>query len=294
MPEAYAHYEDYPYPDAEVMARKSPMSEWRTEYGPTKRNWEQWFPGEQYGQEPKRVLVVGCGTTEAVIVAQQEPQLDVTGVDQSEASIKIARENAKGIDNLLLINSDVTKYTAPPFDAVICSGVLHHIRDELGFVKHLRTLTRDGGPLLIMVYGDKERGFVPSFADMLRTLGAEPDALGIEFTRYLLGKLPVNHPARMFTARTDNTDAQIADLWLHRYFRQYSAPELFDLMEAGRFRYRQWMNTAAVSTQPLEDLPSRFSKFGEAFNALPMDVQFEIGQIIGHADHKLTVMFEAA
>jgi len=297
MPEPYAHYEEFPYPDAASMVQRAPLREWRTENGPRKDNWEQWFPGETYGQERKRVLVVGCGTTEAVIVAQQEPMIDVVGIDPSDASIKIARANADGVENLSLhcFSLKDFAYDAPGlFDGIICSGVLHHVPMVVNFVRELRRRIKSGHPLSVMVYGDKQRGFVIDFATMLRALNVEPNAEGIAFTRHLLNKLRFDHPARKFTAQTDNTDAQIADLWLHRYFRQFSAPSLFHLMELGGFRYRRWMNSEVVSTRVIEELPERFDAFKQTFRGLELGLQLEIGQILNHADAKLTVMFEAA
>jgi SAM-dependent methyltransferase len=286
-------YDDYPYPDPNRYPPDQ-VKNLRIDSAPRRETWEQWFPGEE--PAPKRVLVVGCGVYEAIAVAAQEPLLEVTGLDSSEKVIEIARNIAEkgGVGNVSFVCTDIMN--DPPlegarFDIVCASGVMHHIPDANSFVHRVRSMLKRGGLLSVMVYGDRYREFIPPFCQVLRTLRIKRDAHGIAFVRGLIGSLPPHHPVKAFHALATDYDAQIADIWLHPYFRQYSANELLNLMADHGMEFRRWIEPLVVDFSLMENAPNEFADIRARFEQLPYPRKCRIGQVLSHADIKLAAVF---
>jgi len=262
----------------------APLREWKTDGGPREDTWNDWFPGEEYGSCRKRMLVAGCGTTEAVFIAAQEPMLDVVGIDESVASLQVARRlaDAEGLTNLTLRHASLPNgRLGPAFDAACCTGVLHHIRRAEVAVRELRVACRRGARVVAMVYGDMMRSYVPQFCDALRKLGIKPDADGIAAARRIIAGLPEHHPVREVPPTSYASDAHFVDMWLHPYFKQYRADEFSELMwRHGPFRTVAWIGPAVadVPGMDLTDDPAGW----------------RVRQVLNHADAKLIAMFEAA
>lgn len=282
------HYEDYPYPPPRKF--RGPIRNLRHPTWPNRSTWSEWFDGG--GR--KRVLVVGCGTEEAVLVAVQEPLLDVVGIDHSAASIALARALAdrEGVD-VVLVHSALTDYASDPFDAVLCHNVLHHISDTRSALNKVRALSKSGAVLSVAVYGAVKRGFVLDFCAALRALGLGPDARGVAFVRRLMDALPREHPARVFFDATDRGDAQVADLWLHPYFRQYQSRELVVLVERCGFKFARWTTPGAVSVSLVEDLAVSDPDVARALEDMSVLQREEVGQVLCHDDAQLGAAFRA-
>jgi len=286
-----SHYEDYPYPPSRTF--RTPLRRLRHPSWPNVSSWREWFPSDEQVTR-KRVLVVGCGTEEAVLVAAQEPMLDVIGIDHSLASVESARGMAERekIRNVKLMHAPLCIYAmrqTPPFDVVLCHGVLHHIAAADSALEEMREMSKLGAALSVMVYGSVSRGFIPAFCSMLRLLGLGPNADGVGAVRDLMCVLSKGHPAREFFDATDRSDAQIADLWLHPYFRQYRASELVSLVERHGFRFQRWTTPDAVSIALLEQVGG----FSDVLAAMTPMQRADVGQVLNQADSQLGAMFEA-
>ena len=289
------HYDDYPYPNP-AQYRVEDIPNLRTESAPRAETWEQWFPGEKPG--PKRVLVVGCGVWEAIAIAAQESLLDVIGIDSSARTIGIASGLAEqaGVKNVSFFHDNPCDWphegtkAYSSFDLVCASGVLHHIHTVEPVLRKLRQLMNPGANIAVMVYGDRYREFLPVFCDMLRRLGVCRNAHGIKFVRGLLASLPPHHPVKEFVRTVDLYDAQVVDLFLHPYFRQYSAADLIFLMERERFKFLRWLNPACDFSL-FEGLPAEFGDITSRFEQLSFIEKSRIGQIFTHADLKLAALF---
>ena len=125
------------------------------------------------------ILIAGCGTgREAAHWALRCPDAHVTAIDISPASLSYAVEHcaAAGIGNITFQQLDLHDVAAldRQFDAVICSGVLHHLADpELGWAAITGAL-RPGGIMSLMVYSAYVRLRVMRARYLLRDLHAQP------------------------------------------------------------------------------------------------------------------------
>jgi SAM-dependent methyltransferase len=158
-------YRDYPYPGhgvvSSVVARMLAPSVARVR---SRR------PGVRL-----RVLDAGCGTGEQALgIAREFPDVEVTGVDFSEASLQMAQRLARR--HHLEVRFERRDLTQPlndlgQFDLVVSVGVLHHLpQPPQGFAR-LREVCTPKGAFLGMVYG--KFGKWPTFQlrDALRMLG---------------------------------------------------------------------------------------------------------------------------
>jgi len=211
----------------------------------------------------------------------------VVAIDSSSKSLETSMGLAQreAIQNVEFYCVPLEGYVSGAgFDAAICSGVLHHVVDPVPFVRKLRHLCKPLARVCVMVYGDQVRGFLPDFCEALRMMGAKPDADGVAFTRWLLNELPEHHPAKALFDVTDKSDAQIADLFLHPYFKHYRADE-FVLLMSGSFNFIRWMNPRPIAA---------LVALAERLDGLDRLKRWRIGQVLNQFDAKLTAMFEAA
>lgn len=160
-----------------------------------KQDWrfgkEPWIPQIIKGLEPdgKRVLEVGCGTGLDLFYFVRLGA-KATGIDISDESLKLAREQAKelGIKNIKLIQGDAENlpFKDDSFDIVYSYGVLHHTPDTEKAVKEAYRVTKGGGQALVMLYSK----FSPQYA-LVSTLRAVAGIVGkermVKLSNWLLG-----------------------------------------------------------------------------------------------------------
>jgi SAM-dependent methyltransferase len=284
-------YDAYPYPEPGRYPIDQ-LKNLRSDTAPRRDTWEQWFPGEE--PQRKRVLVVGCGVYEAIAVAAQEPLLDVVGIDQSSKVISLCWNaiNEAKIDNARFEVADFLALgSRAPFDIVMANGVMHHVRAAEAFLEKAYQSVVRGGLFVVMVYGDQYRGFVPDFCEMLRTLGVQRTSKGIAFVRSLIAELPDHHPVKGFYSTVTDYDAQIADLWLHPYFRQYKADELLRMAKHAGLKFRRWIEPMVVDCSPIERLAAKYPDIAADFLQLSYADRCRVGQVMSHADLKLAAVF---
>jgi SAM-dependent methyltransferase len=168
------------------------------------------------------VLVVGCGTIEANLVAQHNPRARVVGIDVSDPSLRVSRAVRRKYRqrNLTLLASDVRVFEPRQFDWVVASGVLHHVEDDRGMVTAIRERLKLDGVVAGMVYSDRR-------PPIIRELNARFRAEGFtvaDVRRYL-----ERWPNEWYETHVAN-DEELADTWLNPFFREYSEEQLADLL----------------------------------------------------------------
>ena len=156
-----------------------------------------------------RVLVVGAGGTagEIIAAARLEPGWTFLAVDPSAPMLELARAAVveQGLADRVTVTlgalNDVA--SAPPFDAAIMIGVLHHLpgdsakRDILG---RLAARLRPGAPLVLAgncrSY-DSEPTLLAAWAARWRMHGAEPDEVRAKMSKILQGAEPPRSEAEV-------------------------------------------------------------------------------------------------
>ncbi len=289
------HYSSYPYPDPEAYLKDNrKISDYRVKTVPTRETWDQWFPGKPY--RALRVLVAACGTVESLMVAGTNRDHQVIGIDASKPSLDVATRlmHAEGVKNLSLYHGDVVSAGfGELFDVIIATGILHHLPDVVPFLTRLRELAADDGRLVVMVYGNYVRSFIPGFCQALDKLGLGPDPEGVAGAKAIIGALPEDHLVKDFDAALAKVDSNTADTWLHDYFRHYSASEFIGTVERYRFTFRQWLGDKEVATTVIDALPPEFHYLRDRFYRLSAADRWDVCQVFNQHDVRMTALFAA-
>jgi ubiquinone/menaquinone biosynthesis C-methylase UbiE len=99
----------------------------------------------------RRVLDAGCGSGPLTEALRAKGAL-VTGFDSSTAMLELARERlGSDVDLQVADLSQPLPYADGAFDDVVCSLVLHYLKDWTAPLSELRRVLKPGGRLLLAV-----------------------------------------------------------------------------------------------------------------------------------------------
>lgn len=222
MIEVQSFYEKYPYP-AGYDILKTPKGNICYKSGVAPEN----IQGD--------ILVIGCGTCEANIIALMNPDAEVWGIDLSAASLDIARAQAVkfSIDNVIYDRMNFLDFDDiydEEFDYVIATGVLHHTNEPLRFINNTHACLKKDGVFSGMVYNEKGRDGIRKANNEFRSLGFTTD----DVLRNAL-QTP-GSKVSSWVRKHSRADVEIADTWLNPYFDEYT-PETFGrLFEQSLFK----------------------------------------------------------
>ena len=238
-------YEAYSYPPPIEDAEKF-LKQW----GPL--TCDPRFAGIQLWPEGRprqelRILCAGCGSSQAPLIALNNPDCAVVGIDLSETSLAHSTRlrDRHGLANLELRQMsllDVGRLNRA-FDLIICTGVLHHLPDPDAGLKALADVLAPSGSMAIMLYGKTGRAGVYLVQDILRRLGAGPNAEGLRTARELLKFVPSNHYLISPTGKPPHDladDAGVVDMLLHPQDRAYSVPDVMAFVAAAGLIFAGW------------------------------------------------------
>ncbi len=203
----------------------------------------------------RKILVAGCGTSQAAIHAMREPDARVTAIDISEASLGHTRELQRkyGLRNLDLHRLAIEDVGSlgEVFDEIVCTGVLHHLPDpDLG-LRSLRAALEQDGALRIMVYAAYGRAGVYMMQEYCRLLGVRANDEELRALGATIGALSPDHPIAAAASRAKDyrqADA-LADALLHPVDRAYTVPQLHGWLERCGLSFARWYEQAPYLPQ---------------------------------------------
>jgi SAM-dependent methyltransferase len=206
-------------------------------------NW-QWFdpshahpilwPGGDYRPDMD-VLIAGCGTNQAAVIAYTNPAARVVAIDVSESSLANHRRLADryGLTNLELHRLPIEEVTSlgREFDLIITTGVLHHLADPAAGMRALAERLRPDAVLAVMVYAKYGRIGVEMMQSVFADVGLVEDAPSIRLVVDALEHLDVEHPVMSYLeiAPDLDGDAALIDTFLPGRARTYTIDECRDL-----------------------------------------------------------------
>lgn len=181
----------------------------------------------------------GCGSGQRILgLASEFPEASFTGVDMTESSLAIARQQAEqlGISNVTFRKGNLLDLNERGrYDVVTSVGVVHHLSDPARGVKNLSDLVAESGVLILHVYhtlGEHKRMLQREMARML-TGNRELD-FGIGVVKDLGFKLPLEYYGKYgYNANLTESDqiAKDIDVYLHPRVFTYRFAEGIELLK---------------------------------------------------------------
>ncbi|MCO5143717.1 MAG: class I SAM-dependent methyltransferase [Oligoflexia bacterium] len=178
-----------------------------------------------------RILVVGCGTFEAVAVQKANPSAEIFAIDLSDSSLNQLKRTLKIFrltDRVNIQKKDFLSVDGK-FDYIIATGVLHHFENPQTAFNHLASLLEDKGVARIMVYSAFGRSFIYEMKKYFSLLGADAP----KKIKKIVELLPAGHPYKIYFYLYSDTknDSGIADGFLHPVDNPFTALSLEKALE---------------------------------------------------------------
>lgn len=185
-------------------------------------------PGGPALPKAAELLIAGCGTgREAVMTALRYPDACVTAIDVSQASLDYAQTRRGGLP-IAFHRLDLREVSrlGRHFDAIFCSGVLHHLPDPEAGWRTLADVLKPGGVMRVLLYSKLGRLKIAAARKMIADLvgGPEDDDLLRSIRRRLLERAP----DLLADIRDFYVLPGVHDLLLNRH------EDLFDIPRIGR------------------------------------------------------------
>lgn len=230
-------------------------------------NW-QWFdpshshrlfwPDRDY-QPDMDILVAGCGTNQAAVIAYTNPSAHVVAVDVSQPSLDHHQflKDKYGLKNLTLHRlpiEDIANLNRD-FDFIMSTGVLHHMASPETGMKALASCLRQHGVAAIMLYAKYGRIGVDMMQSVFRELGLSQSEESVQVVKETLAVLPPDHPIKSYMgiAPDLNYDAGLVDTFLHGRDRNYSIQDCLDLVAYSGLVFQDLLFKAPYHPSPFSD-----------------------------------------
>ena len=240
-------YDRYPYPRP-LDSLDTYRAQWQD---PQRRraDFHLHWPTRPY-REDSSILVAGCGTSQAAKHAIRWPSAKIIAIDLSATSIRHTEELKRkyNLTNLQVHQLPIDRLPElnSTFDQIVCTGVLHHLRDPDAGLRALRTVLNPHGTMHIMIYAPYGRAGIYMLQDFAHRLKIRATDDNIRDLITALRLLPPGHPLENLLRQAPDFrhEAALADALLHPQDRAYSVPQLFDFLHAAGLTFARWIKQA--------------------------------------------------
>lgn len=255
------------------------------------RNW-QWFdPSHAYRllwpNQPYRsnldILVAGCGTNQAAVIAFNNPDAKVTAIDISQPSLDHhaylkAKHRLTNLELRLLPIEDVGKLDQD-FDLIMSTGVLHHLESPEAGMAALASCLRPDGVAAIMLYARFGRTGVEMLQSVFREMGLKQSDTSLVMVREAIEILPPDHPLQSYLKLAPDLqyDAGLVDTFLHGRDRSYTVDDCIDLVSSAGLVFQDLFQKTSYYPAPQQR-----SAFYSSISELPDRQQWSIMERINH------------
>jgi SAM-dependent methyltransferase len=247
-----AFYESHPYP-APITSLEGRLDRYRDPRRRRAHSLLLWPLAKPHAD--RKILIAGCGTSQAARHALMEPNARVTAIDISDTSLRHTRalQQKHELRNLRLhrLAIEWVEELGETFDQIVCTGVLHHLSDPDAGLRSLRNVLARDGAMHIMVYAPYGRAGITMMQDYCRLLGIGVRDEELRDLGATIQSLSSDHPIAGVLKRAKDfarPDA-LADALLNPRDRTYSAPQLHDWVERCGLKFGRWHEQAPYLPQ---------------------------------------------
>jgi len=234
------------------------------------------WPDQDY-QPDMDILVAGCGTNQAAVIAHTNPQSRVLAIDVSGPSLRHHEflKSKYQLGNLELRQLPIEDLVGlrRDFDLIVSTGVLHHLASPVSGMQSLARCLRPDGVAALMLYARHGRTGVSMLQAAFRELGLGQDEASVALVRDALGALPSNHPAQSYLELAPDlrSDAGLVDTFLHGRERAYEIGDCIALVESAGLVFQDLFFQA-----PYHPPPGDSGAFLQAVSTLPRPRQWSV------------------
>ena len=192
------------------------------------------------------ILVAGCGTNQAAVLAHTNPTCRVVAIDVSGPSLDHHRglKERYGLGNLELHLLPIEEVggLGRDFDLVVSTGVLHHMASPEAGMRALAGCLRIHGVAAIMLYARYGRIGVEMMQAIFREIGLTQDEASLFTVKEAIALLPADHPVRSYLSFAPDLrfDAGLVDTFLHGRDRSYTVDDCLDLVASAGLVFQDW------------------------------------------------------
>jgi len=204
----------------------------------------------------KIVLDVGCGSGRFCVLASSLQAKKVYGIDSSKINIDYNKKKFKKFTNIKFLFGDNTdlKIKRNFSDITISQGVIHHTKDMFKSLNELIRVTKKGGKILLLVYG--EHGMRWSLIKKLRPISN------------IIGKKEIIKTMKKNNFPTNNIKHFIDDLFVPIQV-QTGINHLTKYLKEKKLKVKIWnKNNTLDHEQNIEKYLEEFKKLKKIFNSL--------------------------
>jgi len=237
-----AHYEEFPYPPFDPELEKQTFT--FTNHDLMDSVNYHCFEGKRDFSKGFRVLIAGGGTgTSTITWAEQLRDTDgeVVYLDMTQTSMDTCKKRAeiRGLTNIHWVHDSILELPnleLGKFDYICCTGVLHHLESPETGLAALKSVLKDDGAMLIMLYAKYGRSAIYGLQDLMATInqGEEDLQQHVDNCKTVLKDISkdnwLNYNKEAFSGDLAS-DNGIYDLLLHNQDRAYSVPQLYEYMQ---------------------------------------------------------------
>lgn len=229
------------------------------------------------------ILVAGCGTNQAAVIAYNNPLARITAMDVSEPSLEHHRflKNKYQLKNLELHCLPIEEIASlgQDFDLIISTGVLHHLADPTVGLRALAKHLRPDGVAAIMVYASYGRMGVEMLKGICRDLGLRQDQPSLAVLKAAIACLPADHPLQSYLKLAPDLefDAGLIDTFLHGRDRNFTVSDCLDLVNSSGLVFQDWFLKA-----PYYPDKTRHDSFMAEVAKMPLQQQWSVMERIHH------------
>ncbi|WP_413678619.1 methyltransferase [Prochlorococcus sp. MIT 0916] len=192
-----------------------------------------------------KVLIAGCGTGMQITHALIYKDAEIKGIDLSSASLSFAQRkiNEMGINNVDLIQMDLLDVglLKEEFDIILCSGVLHHMKNPLNGLKVLLDTLKENGFLKLGLYSELARENIIKAKSYISKKNLQPNNNDIKLFRedVISGNFPgidiLKSSADFYTLST------CRDLFFHAQEHRFTIKQLQELIRSHQLQFHGFL-----------------------------------------------------
>jgi SAM-dependent methyltransferase len=223
------------------------------------------------------ILVAGCGTNQAAVLAYTNPHASVMAIDVSQPSLDhhhfLKEKHALTNLELRLLPIEKAGKLAREFDLIVTTGVIHHLASPETGMKALAQCLRSNGVLAVMVYAKYGRVGVEMLQEVFREMGLDQSDASITMVKEALRELPQDHPVRSYLPLAPDLefDAGLVDTFLHERERSFTVDGCRKLVSSAGLVFQDLYFKA-----PYHPPTSPQSAFLSSIARLPAEKQWSI------------------